>query len=239
MNTRYIYSLVLVLLIMVSVTLGGTVQAYLSTCTFNIPGNGPYLETYLSVDGKGVTYIKKNNGKYQGAIEVSILVKRDTVRVYRDKYNLLSPETDDTSKNLKDFIDEQRIPLPNGDYDLTINIADKNKQEHPFTGSARIHINYPDTMPAISDIELLASFNKSNQKNILSKNGYDLTPYIDNFYSQYDNSIKFYAEVYNSKYLGSDKYLVKYYIEQNKSKRIMGEYSRFIKMTVEIGRAHV
>ncbi len=231
--TNKIYSSVLVLFMMVSITVGGTVQAYLSTCSFNVPGKGPYLETYLSVDGKGLSYVKKENGKYQGAIEVTLLVKHDTTWVYRDRYNLLSPEVDDTSKYLKDFIDQQRIPLANGDYDLSISITDKNKREHPFAGKAKIYINYPDTVPAISDIELLASFTKSVQKNILTKNGYDLTPYIDNFYSHYNNKIKFYAEVYNSKYLASDKYLVKYYIEQYKTKRIMGEFSQFIKMIPE------
>jgi len=234
MMKRHLWSLVLVLFLMVSTVIGGTVQAYLSTCTFNVPGKGPYLETYLSVVGRGVTYLKKDNGKYQGAIEVSIIVRRDTIRVYRDRYNLLSPETDDTTKNLKEFIDEQRIPLPNGDYELDISITDKNNRTKPFETKPVIHINYPENAPALSDIELLESYTKSSQKSILTKNGYDLVPYVSNFYSKNINDIKFYAEIYNSSYFGSDKFLVKYYIEQYNSKRMIGQFSHFVKMTPEV-----
>src|ERR1035437_9675047 len=98
------------LMVLVGAANATSIQAFLSTSTFNIPGKGPYLETYLSVVGKGITYLKKENGKFQGAIEVTIIVRKDSAKVYADRYNLLSPETLDTTKDLKDFIDQQRIP---------------------------------------------------------------------------------------------------------------------------------
>ncbi len=232
MKKQFVLS-VLCLLMMAPIVHGATVDSCLATCTFNIPGKGPFLETYLSVLGKGITYRKNNNGKFQGAIEVSIRIKKDTTTFYTDRYNLLSPETSDTTKDLKDFIDQQRIPLPNGDYVLSLGIVDKNNREKPFEGKTNIHVNYPENVPAISGIELLESFNKTTNQNILTKNGYDLIPFISNYYPKSIHSIKFYAEVYNSKKIEGNKYLVKYYIEQSNSKKILGDYSRFIKMNPE------
>src|ERR1035438_2711588 len=104
------------------------VHAYFTVSSFFLPGKGPYIETYLSVVGNSIQYKKKENGKFQGAIEMSINIKKDSVSVYSDGFNLLSPEVDDSASNkVKNFFDLQRISLPNGEYVLYITITDKNK----------------------------------------------------------------------------------------------------------------
>jgi len=43
-------------------------QADLSYSSFFSPEHGPYFETYLSVYGKSVYFVKNKNGKYQATI---------------------------------------------------------------------------------------------------------------------------------------------------------------------------
>lgn len=212
------------------------VHAYFTISSFYLPGKGPYIETYLSVVGNSILYLKKDNGKFQGAIEVGITIKKDSLSVYSDRFNLLSPEVDDSaSDKVKNFIDQQRISLPNGDYVLYLSITDKNKRgEDPFTGTQKISLNYVDTSVVISDIEFLENYNKTTAINKLSKSGYDLLPYNAYFFPRKVKDLKFYTEIYNTpSILNNEKYIVKYFIEQYKIQRTVGDLSKFIKMTPE------
>src|ERR1035437_111586 len=198
------------------------VHAYFTISSFYLPSKGPYIETYLSVVGNSILYLKKDNGKFQGAIEVGITIKKDSQTVYSDRFNLLSPEVDDSaSDKVKNFIDQQRISLPNGDYVLYLSITDKNKRgEDPFAGTQKISLNYVDTSVVISDIELLETYNKTTATNKLSKSGYDLLPYNAYFFPRKVKDLKFYAEIYNTPtVLNNEKYIVKYFIEQYKIQR--------------------
>jgi hypothetical protein len=64
-------------------------SAFLSTQT-----DSPYIETYITIPGETVTYMKNNNGKFEGALEVTLLYLRDSITVAAfDKYVLRSPES--------------------------------------------------------------------------------------------------------------------------------------------------
>ena len=78
--------------------------------------NNPYIETYLSVNGNGLSYLSKANGTYQAQLTVVIEFIQDDNVIKVDKYNLSSPEINDT--NLIDFVflDQQRYQLSEGNY---------------------------------------------------------------------------------------------------------------------------
>ncbi|MBK8874759.1 MAG: hypothetical protein IPN13_12895 [Bacteroidetes bacterium] len=59
--------LVLAALISLNLTVGNAknLQALFSFKTFYSPENGPYIETYLSVNGKSVVYGKNANGCFR------------------------------------------------------------------------------------------------------------------------------------------------------------------------------
>ncbi|HGJ65633.1 TPA: hypothetical protein ENS27_09610, partial [bacterium] len=93
--------------------------------------NGPYIETYLSVDGKSVTYLKNSKGLYQAKVEVTLIFyQHDTVKAFQ-KYELKGPELVDTLV-LADFIYQERFKLANGAYLLEIQLLDKNKKKTPL-----------------------------------------------------------------------------------------------------------
>ncbi len=208
--------------------------AYLTYSTFNVPGKTPYIETYLSVIGNSVKFVKNVSDKYQGVIAISISFTQNGEIKNGQKYTLNSPETADTSLGFPNFIDQQRYTLTNGSYIMEVSIADKNNlSDKPFTTKVPITISYSDDRIIISDVELLESYTKSVTPNILTKSGYDLVPYVSTFYPENANKLKFYTEIYNAKkIIGEEQKLVLSYFIESYEKRVkMGDYSAFSKQT--------
>ena len=200
-------------------------QALLSYCSFYLPDEGPYFETYLSIDGKGITYIKNANNKYVATVEVTTIFKLDTIRKFA-KYDLVSPEKKDTFNLDFHFIDQQRYPLSQGVYNLELNIKDKNRNETPYRVTVGIPVDYPKNKVNVSGIELLESYKKAAETNILTKSGYDLIPSMTNFFPETVSKLIFYAEVYNTQaILGENqKFLLSYYIESFEPGKPLNEY---------------
>lgn len=211
------------------------IQAFLSYATFNSPANGPYVETYISVIGNSLKYVKNENGKYQGTVEIAMLFKREGLILQAKKYNLLSPELTDSSAVKVNFIDQQRLSLLNGNYELEISVSDKNIPEAPFNSTQRINVDFSEKELRLSDIQLIESYTKSSSQNILSKSGYDLVPYVSNFYPENLSKIGFYAELYNAKKsLGENEpFIINYFIRSNETSAIMSNFRSFSKQKAE------
>jgi len=202
----------------------GKMSAYFSFCTFNRPKGSPFIETYLTVIGSSVSFSPNASSKQQSKIEVQWILKQGDSIVFFDKYNLLSPELQSDSSYKPNFMDQQRIPASNGSYSLELTISDKNAYDSKFHLTQKIEVNYPVESISISDIELLESFTKSASDGKMSKSGYDLVPYISDFYPETMTGIKFYAEIYNAKVmLGDENFLVRYAIVNDNNKQVLNE----------------
>jgi GWxTD domain-containing protein len=191
-------------------------NANFSYTVFYSPDLGPYVETYLSVAGNSVNFVKNDNDKYQASVEVLILFMKESEVKNYDKYQLFSPELQDTSQVLFSFLDQQRYTLPAGTYDFEIQIRDINSSVSPFISLQPLEIDAPDDAVFLSGIQLIDSYDQTEEETILTKHGYDLVPYISNFFPEPINKIIFYGEIYNTaKILGDEKqYLVTTYISQ-------------------------
>ena len=210
-------------------TFAGNLKAYFTYSTFNSPNAGPYIETYLSVIGNSAHYTLNENNKLQSSIEVTLVFKQsDTVKTFK-KYNLLSPELLDSLTPKVNFMDQQRISLPNGKYEFEITLKDINSDEAPFKSTQILDINYPTDKIIVSDIELIESLSETKTKSIISKSGYDIIPYTSDFYPEDFDKIAFYAELYNSdKLLGANEpFLMNCYIESQETGKIVGNYRTF------------
>jgi GWxTD domain-containing protein len=187
-----------------------TLQAYLNYTIFNVPGKGPFIETYLSVAGETVIYKKNNNGFFQGSIEVTFIFRQQDEIIDFDKYQLFSPEVEDTSYISFSFIDQQRYFILAGEYEMEIIIADLNASKKPFSAIQPVELIFKDSDICFSGIQLVKSFSPSAEQNILTKGGFDLIPLVYNFYPESINKLTYYTEIYNSdKTLGNDdKFLV-------------------------------
>jgi GWxTD domain-containing protein len=162
-------------------------------------------------------------------VEVVLIFKQGEKIIDYKKYNLLSYEYDDSLALKTNMIDQQRISLPNGDYDFEISLKDINTNEQPFVNVQKLKIDYKEEFIGISDIELIESFKKTETKGILSKSGFDLLPYTSDFFAEDFEKIAFYAEVYNaSKLIGVDEdFLINTYIESYETKNVVGNYKSF------------
>lgn len=205
------------------------IQAQLFYSKFYSPEAGPYIETYLSVVGSSVVWVKGTDGWFQGKIEITMVFKEGDKIVTFDKYELLSPKITDTTERFFNFLDQQRFALPNGSYDYEIKIRDMNSGSPAFNATQPIDLTFNPDEVSISGIQLVESFKKTDEPNILTKSGYDLVPYVYNYIPEEIKLLSFYAEIYNTdKVLGKDqKYLLTYYIESFETKRRMEKFVSF------------
>lgn len=205
-------------------------QVFFQSSFFNIPGQGPYIETYLTTIGESVVFTKNTNGKFQASVQITILFKQEgQIKTFK-KYNLLSPEIDDTLKTLPNFVDQQRIPVPAGVYNFELIVADNNNPKEDYSFKDIITIDFPSEEISFSGIQLLEKFETSAKETVLTKNGYDLYPYVANFYPENLNKLIFYTEIYNTdKVLKNEDFLIRYSIEYYASGKPIGEFSRFKK----------
>jgi GWxTD domain-containing protein len=146
-----------------------------------------------------------------------------------DKYELLSPVIDDTSGYVNNFIDQQRFQLPNGTYNLEIQIRDLYSDYVPEPINQTVAIDFPEDEVAVSGIQLVESYSETSTPNQLSKSGYDLVPYVNNYIPDGVNSLMFYTEIYNtSKVLGNDgQFLVNYYLEAYETGKKLNKFTSF------------
>ncbi len=226
------YLLILSIFILPFIAESKNLWAFLSYSTFNSP-EGPYIETYMTVAGNSVKYIKLENGKFQATVNVLMTFKQNDVIKAFKKYELKSPEIDDTVSNNYEFIDQQRFQLPNGSYDFELQLSDKNKMVDPRPFTQPVAIDFPADSASFSSIEMVQSYKKSESANILTKSGYDLVPYIYNFYPQKETKMIFYSELYNmDKMVGADqKFVINYYLESFENNLPLNDFAKSKKET--------
>ncbi|MEI6900064.1 MAG: hypothetical protein WCL00_09310, partial [Bacteroidota bacterium] len=207
--------------------------AFLTYSTFNSP-QGPYVETYLTVAGNSVKYVTTTSGKFQATVNILMTFKlKDEIKAFK-KYELKSPEIADTLSQNYEFLDEQRFQLPNGTYDFDFQISDKNKEAKPTPYTQFVVVDFPTEQPSVSGIQFVKSYAKSETEKTITKSGFDIVPYVYNFYPATESKVIFYAEIYNTDKLMSDgdKYVLSYYIESFETRIKFFEYTRMKKNTV-------
>lgn len=216
---RYILTL---LLLGCASAFGGNLTAFFSYCSFDQPSDKPYIETYLHITGGSARLVKNQNGKAQAKVEVELIIKSDsTTIVYFDKFNMLSPEVEPSDSLIPDFIDQHRVALENGNYILEMKVTDKNAvNEKSLSLKQDVKIFFSKKDVSVSDIEYLETFGPSKGPNPYSKSGYDVVPYVNNFYPKEMTSLKFYAEVYRANAVTQD-ILVRYFISNSDNKKIL------------------
>lgn len=201
--------------------------AYFAHGVYYIPDQGPYLETYIEIVGNTLEYKPTASGKFQGKVQITLIIKQDSViRDFR-KYELSSPAISDTVNVGLNFIDQQRFMIENGDYTIELSISDLNKPDNRASFiSYPVSVNFKPEEISISSIQLIKEFYKTEEENPLSKSGYDIVPYVDNFYGPSNNKLIYYAEIYNplTTQGSSERYLISNYIESFESRQLLNNY---------------
>lgn len=204
----------IVLLFLIGTLQAQNLQAYFNYSVFYDKETGPYLETYLSVMGYTARFIPVEAG-YKADVDVTIILKDKGKVVDFKKLSLSSPVVADTTSGYPNFLDLQRFVLPEGIYNLELSIADANVNASPFTHSELITIGYNNEKVAFSGVELVDRYYTSEKSSVLAKNGYELIPYVANFYPENSDKLIYYTELYNTnKLLTPDEaYLLKIFVK--------------------------
>src|SRR5690606_28118252 len=100
------------------------VQAIFDYKTFYVPEKGPFLEVYFDFLGTSINYIEVENGKKQGEVEITFIIKQNEEIISFDKKLLKSPLVTDST--VVDFIDQSRFTIPGGDYIIEVTLRDVN-----------------------------------------------------------------------------------------------------------------
>ena len=194
-------------------------DASITYSTFKSPTQS-YVEVYLYVVGKTVTYVPNaDSTMFQAGVEVVILFKQGDEIIKFDKYNLNSPKS---SWN-EDFVDLKRFALPDGEYQIEVSIQDNQDPENVvrYDGGLKMEFAKDANVLLQSDIELLASVKKAeNGEHVLVKNGYFIEPLPHNFYHKNLDKLIFYNEVYDTDKKIGDDFQVSYGIERKVNNKI-------------------
>jgi GWxTD domain-containing protein len=214
-------------------SINAQVEAVMSLKGFYAPGAGNYLECYLSVGGGSVSYKPNEKRALQARLEITQIVKSpsDSIIAFK-KFELKSPELSKDSIAI-DFIDQQRFPLSAGNYKFEIEIKDLNAD--PIVGviaEDKIELRYNADDLFLSDIQFIESFTKTDVSGPLTKSGYNLVAYANNFYHGGIGKIAFYTEVYNSNLKPENERLFLFMmVEEKLSGRVIEKLSKFQKKT--------
>lgn len=200
-------------------------KPYLSTTTYCAPGMTPYVENVIAFENRSAVYNEFEPGKFKATVQVVTVFRKGEESTF-SKIAVDSPVVTDTANLDGAFLCQQRFSLENGAYQMEIEITDMNSGEVLPTTTASVELNYPDNVPAVSDILLFDSYAKAEKPSECTKSGYDFLPRVYPFYGVNDDKLHFYAELYNSDRLYDEgKYLVNYYIETVESSSRMQDYS--------------
>ena len=180
-------------------------------------GDKQFIEVNLFFVGNTMTYKLIDSTQQQAAAEVLMLIKQGENIIQFEKYILNGP----ISKGQPDFLDLKRFVLPKGDYELEVKVLDVNEPEAVTEFKTNFSLDFSNEGLQQSDIQLLASYKKSEEENIFVKSGIQLEPLAFNFYNKRANRLIFYNEIYNAdKAIGQD-YLVTYTVTEVVNEKLL------------------
>ena len=212
-------TITLMLLASLVVPLRAQMQAVFGYSTFyDVAGDRPYVETYLQFDAWTMKFVEQSVGVWGATVEVTLVVRQGDSVCYLKKYDLQSPTAGGLDELDFSFIDVQRFQLRNGIYDMELSLRDKGTDAEAVTVNEKFVLMYDREHATLSSVQLMAEAKPTVKDNILSRNGYDMEPYVSDYYPEQVDQLNYYYEVYNiDRELGNKPFMVMAYIEERQT----------------------
>ena len=220
----------IILLISVFIYLGASaqnLQVYYYQSTFWNPKQGPYTEIYTTFVGESFKHVIDENNFYNCEAEVTITYSQENeIKQFR-KIKIKGLPTNDSLGKKHNFVDVQRIQVEPGKYNFKILVKDINDTTNILSFADTISINKYDNV-SFSDIELIEKLTKTEEKNNLSKYGYDLVPYVSDYFPTNIEKLIFHAELYNTDKVlkPNEEFIIMYYIEPSDKSVVLDKYTK-------------
>lgn len=206
--------LLLLTLFSLPIVLSASLKATFDLKHFLVPGEQPFIETHLLIDGGTTYYAQLDSIWYQSTIATTVIIQKNGKVVDFKKINIISPRIH--KDEIADIIDIQRFMLEPGNYSLELQLIDiNNPTDEPLTLTQEFTLELNSESVGVSDITFLSGYSKAATPTELTKSGYDLLPYIADHFPEDANKLVFYTEVYNTNLIYDDStpYLLTYFIE--------------------------
>ncbi len=196
-------------------------QAVFGYSTFYVADSDrPYVETYLQFDAWTMQFAKQADGQYVATVDITLVVRQGDSVYFAKKYDLHSPVVASLDNMDFSFLDVQRFELANGIYDMELILKDKGSEDAPAIVNEKFVVMYDNVHAALSSVQLMATAKPTVTQNILSRNGYDMEPYVSDFYPEQVGTMNFYYEVYNiDRELGDKPFVAMAYVEDRQTAR--------------------
>lgn len=189
-----------------------------------------YVETYLDFSAWSLNFVKDEEGSFRATVEITLVVRHNDTIAYLKKYDLLSPRTNAEDATNFTFSDLRRFSLQNGIYDLQMILHDKASNDDPFVYNDKLVVYYPTDKPSMSNIQLMSSAQPTSVENMLSRNGYDMVPYISDFIPASITQLHPYFEFYYlQQELGNKPYDIVLNIEKKETGYQLPAFSQVIR----------
>ena len=207
-------TLFILILLLISTAFAQKLSVLVDYKSYFTATNEPYLEISSFVNGKTVTYLPNEQGKYQAEVRITIEAFQNDSLVNKLDYILVSePFNDNDAATKPDFGEIQNWQLSNGEYVLKFSVTDVNTDAKPVVYSDVVVMNYPENEVSISDISLYQYFSREPQGDIFDKYGFSLKPLFYGFVPETIYTLPFSCEIYNTDKIAADeKITIKSYI---------------------------
>jgi GWxTD domain-containing protein len=210
-----------------------SLKTTISYATFYSPEQSTYLETYFSVHAGSLSLQKNASDKLQGSVEVTLMVFKNDQFITGDKLRMHSPEYDSPKEANGHFVQQIRMPIAPGSYEMRIRIRDVNNPAEDYELNYPFDFEFETDKVSISNIQLIDSYSPAQQKGNLTKSGYDMVPLVPDgefFFGEDMNKLIFYSEIYHSSKLGSEMpFVARFYLEDMAKRRVLNKFSGFQK----------
>ena len=164
---------------------------------FHAPEIGPYAEFVTSFDASTFQHRSLDSGYVQANAELMLVLSAGGKIIDARKVLVDGPQIKGLDR--ADFLSIERFTVPSGSYSLELEVRDLNAADGKVEKlSQEIEIAVPTAGIFLSDVELVSAYRPSSEDNAFSKSGYDLIPYVSNYYGTSLNSLIFYAEIYRT-----------------------------------------
>ena len=179
-------------------------EAWFDYKVFHSPENGAYVESHLNFTGSSLAYASVTDSTYFASVRATIILKSGEEIVGYKKIDIAGPEV--PAYEFADFMDLQRFSVPaNGDYIFELELEDLNDSTSPVHHMEQeFTVDHPRIKPFISDITFLKAYAPASETTELTKSGYDMIPYVNNYFPSSFDVMIFYGEVYNTNDLFGD-----------------------------------
>jgi len=190
--------------------------------TFSVPGETSYIEFQFLFHGTELVYARTPQNTYQSVIQADIIFRNLDTMIVRN-YTFTGEEYQDgLSEGKSNVYNVVRIPLPEGKYDMSFLLYDKNASPtDSLIHNDIINLDFQKkNLVKISDILPIGFFKETGQQDNFSRHGIEYMPYLSNLYPENIDRLTFMAEIYHADIISSgDDFKVYSYIAKHKEKK--------------------